>query len=273
MILLDKTLEQIMSETLDELQGAGIDQNAGSVARLLVSIMNKHLSTFYDTLKINHAQAFVSTAKDIFLDYIGQLLDCERLEEEANDDDAYRYRITKQIQVVASANRMAIRLAALSVEGVQDVILKRFTHGTGSFSVYVVSEDPVTSDELLDAVQEKIDEVEAYGVRGEVFRPILKNVEMKLRLVFRNTVPDLDRKLTISQVQEELKNYINGLNTGDSIIMTDINRLATDIYDKIEEVIIFNFKINNRPVLPVDQSLAWNERFIESDKPNALQVL
>lgn len=273
MILLDKTLEQIMEETLTELEGMGIDREAGSVARLLLAIMNKRLSSFYETLKLNHAQAFVSKATGVFLDYIGQLLDCQRLEEEIGYDDTYRYRITKQIQIVASANRMAIRLAALSVEGVQDVILKRFTHGTGSFSVYVISETPITPDDILDAVQAKVDEVESFGVRGEVFKPSLRSVEMKVRLIFKNTVPDLDRKLTVAQVQDELKRYVNGRNTGDSLLITDINKLGKELYPGVEEVVIFSYKINNRPVLPVDQTVAWNERFIESDKPNALQVL
>lgn len=273
MILLDKTYEQIMEETLKEVEGMGLDRNAGSVARLLLAIMNKRLSGYYETLKVNHAQAFVSKATGPFLDYIGQLLDCERMEDERNDDEKYRYRITRQIQIVASANYTAIRLAALSVEGVQDVQMKRYTHGTGSFSVYVVTENPITPQDILDAVQMRVDEVESFGVRGEVFRPIVKPIEMRVRLVFKKTVPDLDRKLAIAQSQDELKNYVNGRTVGEPLLMTEINRLLKSIHSGIEEIIIFNYKVETRPVLPVDQVCAWNERFLESDKPNAIYVM
>jgi uncharacterized phage protein gp47/JayE len=251
----------------------GLDRDAGGVARLLLNIMNKRLSTYYDTLKLNQMMAFVSKAKDGFLDEIGKILDCTRLDSEIGDDDAFRFRITKQIQIVAAANKMAIRLAALSVDGVMDVMLKPFTHGTGSFSVYVITQDPVTPDDILTLVQQKIDECEAYGVRGEVYRPILLPVEMKIRLLFKKTVPDLDRKLTVAQVQDALKTYVNSRNVGQPVFIKEMNELIKSFYSGIVDVIIFNYAINNRPVLPVDQDCAWNERFIESDKPGAIQVI
>jgi uncharacterized phage protein gp47/JayE len=276
MILLDKTYEQIMEESLDELEGMQGDRNAGSVARLLLSIVNKKLAGkdgYYSALKLNHAQAFVSKATDRFLDHIGLLLDCHRRDEEVGDDEAFRYRITKQIQIVASANYTAVRLAALSVEGVQDVMMKRWTHGTGSFSVYVITENPITPQEVLDEVARQIMDSEAYGIRGEVFRPNLITVQAKIRLVFNKTVPELDRKLAIAQAQDRIREYINSRNVGEPLTMTEINKAMTEIHPGIEEVILFDYRLNDRPVLPVDQQGAWNERFIESDKPNAVYVM
>lgn len=274
MILLNKTLEEIMEESMKELEGMGITEtDAGGVARLLLAIINKRLSSFYEALSVNHAQAFVSKAKGVFLDHIGKLLDCTRRPEEINDDESYRYRITKQIQSVASSNRIAVRLAALSVPGVQDVKMKRFTHGTGSFSVYVITEDAVTPQSILDAVQEKIDEVCSFGVRAEAFRPTTIPVEMKVRLIFNKTIVDLDRKLAIAQAQEQLKTYVNSRNAGDPLEVEEMEKLMRGVNEGIEEAIIFHFKINNRPVLVVDQNIAWNERFVESDKPNSIQVL
>lgn len=274
MILLDKQYQQIMNETLAELEGMGVsDKTPGGVARLFLAVINKRLSTYYETLKLNHTQAFVSTAKGQFLDMIGELLACYRTEEEIGDDEAYRYRITKQIQIVASANESAVRLAALSVEGVQDVMMKRFTHGTGSFSVYVISENPFTPQEILDNVQVAIEEIEAYGVRGEVFRPIVLPVDLRVRLIFNKTVADLDRKLAIAHAQDALKNYINSRNVGSALLINDIHKLLKDTHNGIEEAILFDYKIVNRPVLPVDHVPSWNERYIESDKPNAITIM
>lgn len=274
MILLDKTYKQIMDETLAELEGMGVrDTSAGSVARLLLNTLNKRLHTYYDTLKINHAQAFVSKANDKFLDMIGELLNCYRQPDEVGDDEAFRYRITKQIQIVASANKMAIRLAALSVDGVQDIMMKRFTHGTGSYSIYVISEAAITPQSLLDSVQDAIEDCEAFGVRGEVFRPIVLAVEMKIRLIFNKTVPDLDRKLSIAQSQDAVQNYVNSRNVGMPLSTNDIIKIIQEIHPGIEESILFDYKIDNRPVLAVDQHPAWNERYIESDKPNAIYIM
>lgn len=272
MILFDKTYEQIMEETLTELTGMGIsERDAGSVARLFLNVINKRLHQYYKSLKLNHVQAFVSTAEGDFLDKIGVLVDCKRRTGEFDED--YRYRMTKQIQVVASANRIAIRLAALAIDGVQDVMMKRYTHGTGSYSVYVISENPITPQELLDSVQAAIDEVQAFGVRGEVYRPIIQTVEMKTRLIFNKRVPDLERKLAIAQAQDTLKMYVNSRGVGQPLVVDEIKKELRGVHNDIEETIIFNYKINHRPVLNVDQECAWNERFIESDKPNAIMVM
>lgn len=274
MILLDKNLDLIMEETLAELEGMGIkDPPPGSVARIILTAINKQLDQYYKTLNINHAQAFVSKAKDRFLELIGELLDCHRLESERNDDEAYRYRITKQIQIVASSNYTAVRLAALSVDGVQDVVMKRFTHGTGSFSVYVVTEEPDTPQDVLDAVQEAINETQAFGIRGEVFKPVIRTVQIKARIVFNKKVTDLDRRLATAQAFDELKRYVNSRTVGEPLVINDIQSLIHTIHNQIEEVIIFDYKIDNRPVLAVDQVCAWNERFIESSLIGAIKVL
>lgn len=271
MILLKKTLEEIMEETLRELEGMNIDRDAGSVARLLLAIINKKIAGFYEALDVNMAQAFVSSAKDIFLDRIGQLLNCDRYMGESND--AYRFRITKQIQNVASANRTAVRLAALSVAGVQEIKMYPFTHGTGSYSVYVITEDPITPQSVLDEVQERIDEVQGYGINGKVFRPVIAGVEMKIRLIFKKGVDDLEKRLAISKSQDEAINYINGLNIGEPLVIDEVYKRIHHTHDEIDEIMIFSFKVNGRPKLVTNQKCAWNERFIQSDRPNAIEIM
>ncbi|WP_422661737.1 baseplate J/gp47 family protein (plasmid) [Paenibacillus sp. EC2-1] len=275
MIFNDKQLSDIMEESLKEMEGMGITEvEAGGVARLILSIVNKRIAGYYDTLRENIMMPFVSKSKGPFLDMVGKILDCDRLPEEINDDEPYRYRITKQIQRVAGGNHIAIRLAILSVPGVQDVKLKRFTHGTGSFSAYVVTEDPITPQYILDEVNEKIQEgVESFGVRAEAFRPVVIPVEMKVRLIFLKTVTDLDKKLAIAQSEEQLKHYLNSRNVGDSLEIDLVYELIKGVHEGIDEVVIFQYNIANRPVLTVDQACAWNERFIQSDKPNAIQVM
>ncbi len=274
MILLKKTIDEIMEETLREAEGMGLtDRDVGSVNRLIISILNKRLESYYEALDLNIAQAFVSNASNFFLDKIGRLLDCVRLPSEVNDDEAYRYRITKQIQIVASANQMAVRLAILSVSGVQDVKLRRYTHGTGSFSAYIITENPIVPQDILDTVQVKIDEMEAFGVRGEAFRPIIIPVEMKMRLIFSKTVTDLDQKLAVAQAQEELKKYVNSRNVGEPLDIEEVRSRIQKINSGIAEMIFFHFRVNNRPMLVTKQTCGWNERFVESDKPNAIQVM
>jgi len=272
MMLLKKDIVELMEETMKEAAGMGLsEEDTGGVARLMIYLINKRLAGYYDTLDLNITQAFVSNAGDFFLSKIGRLVDCDRLPNETTED--YRYRITKQIQIVASSNITAVRLAILSVEGVQEVKLKRFTHGTGSFSAYVVSEEPITPQSILDAVNLKIQNgVEGFGIRAEAFRPIIIPIELKIRLIFNNTVTDLDKQLAITQSNEAVKRYVNSRNVEDPIDVNEIRKLIQAIHNGIEEIIFYHFKVNNRPALIKNQTCAWNERFVESDKPNAIQV-
>jgi hypothetical protein len=273
MILLKKDIDQLMDESLVEAKGMGLtEEDAGGVVRLLLYLFNKRLAAYYETFDLNMTQALVSNASDFYLEKIGRLVDCTR--QNGEDTEAFRYRMTKQIQIVASSNYTAVRLAILSVEGVQEVKLKRFTHGTGSFSAYIVSEDPITPQAILDEVNAKINMgVEGYGIRAEAFRPVIKPIELKIRLIFSNTVTDLDKQLATAQAQEAVKTYINSRNVEESIIIEDIRKLIQAINPGISEIIFFYFKISNRPVVVTDQSCAWNERFVESDKANAIQVI
>lgn len=272
MILLKKDVNELMQETLEAAVAGGLtEKDAGGVTRLLLSLINGRLGTYYETLDMNLAQAFVSNATDFYLDKIGMLVDCKR--NAGEELEAYRYRITKQIQIVASSNMTAVRMAILAVPGVQEVKLKRYTHGTGSFSAYVISSDPITPQSVIDAVNLKIQEgVEAYGVRAEAFRPIVIPVEMRIRLIFNNTVTDVDQKMAIAQTQEAVKTYINSRNVEEPIVIDDLYKAIRATNHGIVEIIIYHFRINGRNALVTDQVCAWNERFVESDKVNAIQV-
>src|SRR5690606_19660367 len=107
------------------------------------------------------------------------------------------------------------------------------------------------------------DEVESFGIRGQVFRPSIIPVEIKVRLIFEKTVIDADKQFAISQAETTLKTYINSRNVGEPIEIKEINEQIKAIHEGIQEIIIFQYRINNRPVLVVDQKCAWNERFVE----------
>ena len=150
-VLNTKTFEELQVEATADLQAVGFNTDPGAVAKLFMNIVNKHIANLYNTLTVNHLRAFVSTADGDALDAIGLLLQCFRLAGET--DDNYRYRITQQCLVLATSNETAIRLTALTVDGVKDVVLKPYSMGAGSFTVIVLSDEDVTSTGILEAVR------------------------------------------------------------------------------------------------------------------------
>lgn len=271
LLILDKEFNQLMDESLRGLQDTSISNTgAGGIARLLLSIVNKPIADFYKSLKTEHAQAFLSKAKGGNIDLIGELLNCARYVGESDDD--YKYRISKQTLTLEHANETAVRLAVLSVPGVSDVIMREYSYGTGSFSVYPVLDDPFAWDvDMLNAVQAKLKEAKAYGIRSVIMQPRLSYVEMRGRLTLNKRVTEADRALISNDVTQTVRAYIAGLKPGEAISVNQINALILSVSTDIVSVEIHHFMINNRAMLVTDQEPSWNERYVEA--PNSSSIL
>ena len=119
-VLNTKTFDELKEEAISDLQAVGFNTSPGAIAKLFMNIVNQNIANLYDTLTVNHIRAFVTTADGAALDAIGVLVQCFRLKDET--DDNFRYRIVNQCLTLATSNETAIRLTALTVEGVNDYI-------------------------------------------------------------------------------------------------------------------------------------------------------
>ena len=235
----------------------------GGIARSFLDIFSDELNETYDILTNSMVIGFVSRAEGVFLDEIGKLVDCDRYPEE--DDDNYRYRIVKQNQNLATANEIAIRLACLSVDGVNDIEFKDYLRGIGTFDVYVITNDPEPSQEILNNVQEMINQKQAKGNDGKVLSPRIITIDMDINLIFyEGTSMDIQRNIR-QEVISRIEKYINNQRMGGKII---INQLIEQIMssdqnyegNKIKNTQINNIYINNDMVFVRDMHFYWDER-------------
>lgn len=246
-------------------------ENPGGVVRLLLSIVNSIAQDIYTQLATDQLNAFLSTAADADLDAIGYLMDCTRLTGENNEN--YRYRISKQTSTAASANRVAVKLAVLSISGVTDCVLTPYTYGTGSGSIYVVTNDPYPTDAFIAKIQAVVDDVIAFGNKVIVTVPKQIPVEIGMKLIFKKTASGPNQMLAITEANTALKNYIAALMPGDSISIKGIQMAVMSVSKDIFDVQMFKFIINGKPALLVDQDSTGQQRFVESTNADALQVI
>lgn len=266
-----KTFGELMAESLDRLRGTRITETGpGGVARLLLAIVNESLAGFYRTLELAHLNAFLSTASGAALDVIGHMVRCERYQDEP--DDEYRYRISKQTLAEATANRTAIRLAVLSAPGVRDVVMHEFARGTGSGAIYVVIDDMVQRDEILEEVAVRVDQVKGWGVNVELLTPDLVPIELSTLLLFAKETTEVDRQVTRNQAAAKLAAHLNSLNPGESLLVADLERLVREISAGIQEIRIQSLKRKGRAVPVVDQTCRWNERFVQAPTLSSVVV-
>lgn len=268
---IDKSFEELMAKTMEELKKTPLNhQSPGGVARLILAKMNEQLAEFYSILKTNHMSGVLSRATGNSVDLIGEILNCRRIGGEL--DENYKYRISQQTMTLARANETAIRLAALSVEGVEDVRLRPFTNGVGSFSVYVITGNPEPNPTLIERVKTAVRETQAYGIRAIILQPRIVEVELRARMVFSQRVSEPERNILRAQGTRIMRTHLNTLGPGDSLRVEMIRRELINLDEDILEIEFYHFIIKGQTRLFVAQEAAWNERFFESSKSNAVII-
>ena len=270
-LLMKKTIEDLMAISLERLNQTQLNEiSRGGIARLFLSVINDNIAGFYDTLQTNHMQAFLSTATGAGIDEIGFLLACNRNSGEG--DEEYRARISQQVLSAASANETAIKLAALSVADVQDVTMKKYTLGTGSFSIFVVTKEALTSEATINSIREAVDKAVGYGIKYDVAAAGFVMVEMKIKLMFTASTDVVSQAAYKSKAVTAMKEYLNSRALGETLIINEITQRIMDVSEDIVNYQLHELKIDGKRVLNKDQNCKWNERFIESSIPNAIIV-
>ena len=153
-------------------------------------------------------------------------------------DEEFRYRIATARSAIR-ANELSIRRAALSVPGVRDILFEKNKYGNGTINIIVDGVSPLTSQGLIEAVKEKVQQELSYGDTVYVDRPSYLGVELDIGIVTKLGVTD---ELSIrQQAKSAIIQYINDLPIGGEIIWNRIIDVVMDV-DGIEDVIPKSFK-------------------------------
>jgi len=262
----NKDKEVIFEDAMEKLRNkTDIDNmSQGGIARSILEIFSDEFDMAYNRLAVSHLQALVSYAEGPWLDEIGKLLSCNRMAGES--DENYQYRIVHQNEKLATANRNAVRLACLAVDGVNDVNIKKFLRGTGSFDVYVVTDNINTPQSVLDEVQEAIDDMQALGNDGRVAAPDIVEVQININLVFRESTDGETKKRLRNEAEREVIGYINEQRMGGEIIINQLINRVMDIDTKnIHNMFIDSIYIDGEQVFIRDLSFNWDERTIAKE--------
>ena len=264
----DKDFDSLTKEIYDKMSDVGFCVTPGSIAKLFVDIISKYISEFYDDLVSIHMLSFLSTSNGKYVDMIGALVNCQRNVDET--DDSYKSRITSQVEYLAKANELCIRMSALSVEGVQDVVLKKYSHGPGSFTVIPLTEN--YSDTIKDKLLKTIEENASCGEKIIVKPPIYKEVKLDINLIIKSTVDSRKIQNINIMVASAIDKYINSINIGETLI---INKLTNAIMSASDDIINYSFnsfKINNKECLLINQGCRWDEKFVISNDIDSIVI-
>jgi len=235
---------------------------------LIIAIINDIQREFYETLQEAHLNAFISSAAGDCLDLIGSLVHCDRFIDEL--DDPYRERISQNVTALEDCNELAVRMAVLAVDGIADMQVRKYTHGTGSFSIFIIPDDFTNLDGIISNVNAVLDKHEAYGIRHNVEAPDLLEVSIHIRIIYLRDTLESEKGIISEKATQAVADYINSRGIGESLIYNDIISRVMSISEYIYDMDVYHYTIQGDSVLHVNQDCEWFEKFIEAGMTNAI---
>lgn len=262
MLNIKKTLDELMQKTFDRVNsitypnGHTINLTPGSVTRLILSCMNVELVDLYDILNSVHLNAYLSTASGNYLDLIGYLLNCNRLYKET--DENYRFRISSQVTVMERCNELSVRLSLLNIPDVDDIYFIPYTHGSGSFTVYISSNN--LNEDLMNTCKSTLAKNVAYGIRYEIEVPTHLSIKLDVKVMFR--LGETNTESILKDCKMKLQDYLSSMKLGEEIKIEDIITICLNTSDKIYDVEPILISINGEDKEIADLTCKPTERFV-----------
>lgn len=155
---------------------------------------------------------------------------------DVESDASYRYRLSKQVTAAEAANETAVRMAALSVPGVADIVTVPWRRGLGTFDIIVKATTPYVSDALLDSVTAAVEVKRAVGIDIEVAAPTTLLTQFQLHLFSRRalTRPEFDEINRL--VKSAVTQYVNSLDIGEEFITNEAVQRVMEVSDEIKNM-------------------------------------
>jgi uncharacterized phage protein gp47/JayE len=151
------------------------------------------------------------------------------MESDAN----FRFRIANQVLSSETGNYTAIRMTALGVEGVADVVMMPFWRGVGTFDILIKAITPQVSNTLLSNVRRALHFVVSQGVSFNVRKPKETGVSMQVTIKLIDQVDDTNKQELRNRIRQRLFDYINNLDIGEQLSFSEIIQRVMSVSDNI----------------------------------------
>jgi uncharacterized phage protein gp47/JayE len=151
-------------------------------------------------------------------------------------DANFRYRIQREKISSEAGNETSIRLAALLVPGVADVVKIPYSRGIGTNDWLIRSTSTLVSQSLINSVQEVIDQKQSAGMSNLAKSPNIVGLEMSFALTYKTALEDSEKEKIRAEVRKNISDYINNLGIGESLILDQVVRIVLNSSDRIESM-------------------------------------
>ena len=147
--------------------------------------------------------------------------------DERESDTSYRYRLMRLFRSKEQAIRSAIRLAALSVPGVSDILMVNYEQGPATYSIYLKGLTPTVSPNLLETVSAQVALVSSEGVRPFVLASRIIGMEFVCSVNWHPKTSNDQKTLEYTMMRNAMEDFLNSLDIGEPVDLVDLIDVMT----------------------------------------------
>lgn len=171
--------------------------------------------------------------------------------QEADSDAFYRFKITNALLAAETGNLTAIRLAALSIQSVADVVILPMFRGIGTSDILLDTTTGQVSNVTLESVRRAVSSVKSLGMDILVRAPQLVGLEMAIDIAYVRGLSVKDKQQVSSNIRQAISSLVATAPLGTTI---NLNILANSIINadrRISDV--------GSPGKPLSEVILWRD--------------
>lgn len=164
-------------------------------------------------------------------------------------DDFFRYRIQNALLSAERANATAVRLAALSVPSVSNIVILDLYRGVGTADLIVDTKFGDLASETLLQVQDRVNRVSALGADIQIRPPELIGLEVEARVRYRAGTSIATKDVADRAIRLAVANVIAQTSLGGTLLLNDLAQAIKSAHSSIADI--------GQPNKPLDSISLW----------------
>lgn len=178
---------------------------------------------------------------------------------DSESDDLYRFRIQNSFVSAEKANRTAVRLAALTVPAVSDVIILDLFRGVGTADLILDTETGSVSFQTLEQVRSRIFDVVALGMDVRV-RPAKRvGLSLTVRPRYTSGASAVQKQQANNSIRQAVSRLVGEVPVGGSLLINDIVVAIKQSSPFVVDI--------GQPNRPLDEVILWRDSVISGRTP------
>jgi len=193
---------------------------------------------------------------------------------DSEDDDSYRFRLTRSIFSAASANKEALRVAAFGAGDVSDVQIRPLIQGAGTFEIFLIPRGNKVSRATIRQVQFLVDLVAPMGSLAIVRSPTSLPVEISIELIFTQETPEGEKGTVKRGARQALLDYLSVIPVGGLFVYNEMVQRVMDVSTRILDMRTICYSFRREPQVLGNIRAYDDESFVpDEEMANPIKVM